>query len=81
MSNRILSTIHNIESSSADGFPTICYVSRSFFVVFLIKEILDGDVLMSGVGVLKVYRKCSSFPIQIQIGPTYKSPLYVLYLS
>lgn len=79
MSNRTLNTILNIASSSTDGFP-ICCVSQSFFVVFLLKEILDGDVLTSlKVGVLKVYRKC--FPIQTQIGPTYKSLLYVLYLS
>lgn len=69
MSNRTLNTIHNIASSSTDGFPTICYVNRSFFVVFLIKEILGGDVLMSlKVGVLKVYRNVQVFPSRLKLG-------------
>lgn len=65
MSNRILNTILKITSFSTDGFPTICYVSQSFFVVFLIKKILDRDVLTSlKVGVLNV----QVFPHRLKLG-------------
>lgn len=55
MSNRTLNTIHNIGSFFA-----------TFFVVFLIKEVLDADVLMSlKVGVFT--GKVEVFPSRLKL--------------